>query len=124
MDKELLVSSGHALVSAMDGAGMGVRFAMWVHNTDTDIWKLWIVPSVKLTEKREFYRRISEIVSKNRENLNGIDASDTEYMQENHPAIEGLKSFIRIEGLGSASFSGNTFNGFYLPNGVILRSAL
>lgn len=124
MDKELLVRSGHALIKAMDAAGMGVRLAMWVHNTDTDTWKLWIVPASDINDKREFYRRTSEIVSNNRENLGGIDASDTELIQPNHPVLGGLKMFIRLEGLGSAFFSGNTFNGFYLPDGIILRSML
>jgi hypothetical protein len=44
MDQNTLVSSGHALVSELDKAGFRPRLAMWVHNTDTDTWKLWIVP--------------------------------------------------------------------------------
>ena len=48
---------------------------MWVHATDTDTWKLWIVPPTGLTDKQEFYRRISEVTSKNPAALGGIDAS-------------------------------------------------
>lgn len=124
MDKELLVRSGHALVSAMDDDGIAPLLAMWVHNTDTDTWKLWIVPPTNLSDKHNFYRRISQIVSKNRETLGGIDASDTELIASNHPAVQGIGRFMRLDGLGSAFFSGNTFNGFYLPDGIILRSSI
>lgn len=124
MDKEVLVSSGKALIEAMDEEGMPPRLAMWVHNTDLDTWKFWVVPPKGSDDKREFYRRLSAIVSKKRQSLAGIDASDTEYVSEDHPAARGLKTFIRMEGVGAARFSGNTFNGFYLPDGIIMRSAL
>jgi hypothetical protein len=40
---------------------------------------------------------------------------------DTHPAIKGLGKFIKAPGFGSAYFSGNRFNGFYLPNEIILR---
>jgi hypothetical protein len=97
---------------------------MWVHNTDTDTWKLWIVPSAGVKDKHEFYRRIAEIVSKNRAALGDIDASDTEMVLDTHPAMRGIGRFLGIRGLGSAYFLGNMFNGYYLPDGIILRSDL
>ncbi len=121
MDQNTLVSSGHALVKALDAIGLNPRLAMWVHATDTDTWKLWIVPPVGLTDKHEFYRHVSEAISKNRADLGGIDASDTEMVLESHPAIKGLRGVMRMPGLGSAYFSGNRFNDFYLPDGIILR---
>lgn len=124
MDQNILVSSGHALVKALDDAGMPPRIAMWVHNTDTDTWKLWIVPPAGFKDKHEFYRRISEIVSKNRAAVGGFDASDTEMVLDTHPAMRGIGRFLGIRGLGSAYFSGNMFNGYYLPDGIILRSDL
>jgi hypothetical protein len=65
--------------------------------------------------------RLAEIITKNRSELGGIDASDTEMVLDSHPAMKGLKNFIRAPGLGSIHFSGNRFNGFYLPDGIILR---
>jgi hypothetical protein len=124
MDQNVLVSSGHELVKALDAAGLRPRIAMWVHNTDTDTWKLWVVPPAGLKDKHEFYRRVSEIVSKNRAALGGIDASDTEMVSDTHPAMKGLGRFLKMPSLGSAYFSGNRFNGFYLPDGIILRSDL
>jgi hypothetical protein len=64
MDQGTLVSSGHALVRAMDDAGFRPRLGMWVHNTDTDTWKLWLVPPHGKTDKTDFYRHIAQIVSK------------------------------------------------------------
>ncbi len=124
MDQSTLVSSGHALISAMDAAGFGPRLAMWVHSTDTDTWKLWLVPPTGKKDQAEFYRNIVQIVSKHRPQLGDIDASDTEMVLETHPAVRGLSKFIRLPGLGSAHFSGNRFNGYYLPDGIILRCDL
>jgi hypothetical protein len=95
---------------------------MWVHNPDTDTWKLWLVPPAGKKDKAEFYRRIVQIVSKQRAELGNIDAGDTEMVLDTHPAVQGLSKFMRIPGLGNASFPGNLFDGFYLPDGIILRS--
>jgi hypothetical protein len=122
MDQNTLVSSGHTLVAAMDASGFGPRLAMWVHNTDTDTWKLWLVPPAGKKDQAEFYRNIVQIVSKHRAELGDIDASDTQMVPETHPAVQGLRQFSRVPGLGSAHFSGNRFNGYYLPDGIILRS--
>lgn len=115
------MSSGHALVRALDDAGIPPRVAMWVHSSDTNTWKLWIVPDASISDKREFYRRVSEIVSRQRDELGGIDASDTEMVPATHPAMRGLGRFIKAPELSNISFSGNIFNGFYLPDGIILR---
>ena len=124
MDQNTLVSAGHTLVKALDAIDLVPRVAMWVHATDTDTWKLWIVPPVGLTDKQEFYRRVSEVVSQNRVALGGIDASDTEMVLDSHPAVQGLRGFMSMPGLGSVYFSGNRFNEFYLPDGIILRIEL
>jgi hypothetical protein len=124
MDQNVLVSSGHALVSAMDATSFSPRLAMWVHNTDTDTWKLWLVPPVGKNNKAEFYRHVAQLISTQRTKLGNIDSSDVEMVLDTHPAVKGLSKFIRVAGLGSAHFSGNRFNGYYLPDGIILRSNL
>jgi len=124
MDQGLLVKSGHVLVKALDDANASPRAALWVHNTDTDTWKLWIVPHTSVTDKRAFYRTISEIVSKKRVELGEVDASDVELVGVDHPAIKGLGRFLKMPGLGASYFSNNRFNGFYLPDGIILRMDL
>ena len=124
MDQNIVVKSGHALIRAMDSANFSPRIAMWVHNSETNTWKLWIVPPVSLTDKREFYRKLADIISKNRAELAGIDVSDTEMVLDSHPAMYGLGRSIRAPGLAIISFAGNRFDGFYLPDGIILRSAL
>ena len=123
MDQAVLVSSGHMLVQAMDAVGLAPRLAMWVHFADTDTWKLWIVPPEEVKDKFEFYRRLSELISKNRSALGDLSASDVEYVSDQHPAIKGISRIFYIPGLTSAQFSGNRFNGYYLPDGIILRSA-
>lgn len=124
MDQSVLVSSGHALIKAMDRDGLPPQLAMWVHNSDTDTWKLWIVPPAAMTDKHEFYRRIAEIISKHRNDLGDISASDIEMVAATHPGVLGIAQFLYAPGLVSAHFSGNMVNGFYVPDGIILRSAI
>jgi hypothetical protein len=124
MDQAVLVRSGHLLIRELDKAGLAPRAAMWVHNTETDTWKLWVVPPAALTDKREFYRRIAELVTHHRSELGGIEASDAEMILDEHPGMQGLKRFIKAEGLSAITFAGNKFNDYYLPEGIILRMAL
>lgn len=121
MDQTTLVSSGQALVRALDDAEFSPRLAMWVFNSETDAWKLWLSPPAGKIDKADFYRRVSKVISNHRDKLGGIDASDTELILENHPAIEGLRGIMSAPGINSISFAGNRFNGFYLPQGIILR---
>lgn len=109
---------------AMDDAGFPPRMAVWVHNTDTDTWKLWVVPPKGLTDERDFFRRCAAVVSANRPSLGGLDVSDVKMVEETHPAMVGLSVAVRVPGLARVHFSGNRFNGFYLPDCIILRSAL
>jgi hypothetical protein len=124
MDQSTLVNGGQALVSALDAEGFSPRLAMWVHHADTDTWKLWLVPPRGKIDKADFYRRIAKIVSAHRNELGGVDASDTEMMADDHVAVQGLGKFLRLQGIGNVHFSGNRFNGFYVPDGIILRSDL
>ena len=124
MDQEVLVEGGLALVTAMDREGVSPRMAVWVHNTDTDTWKLWLVPPNELTDKRDFYRRLAQIISAHRSELSGLEISDTEFVQADHPGVVGLGRFIRAPGLVTAHFTANRFNGYLLPEVILLRSNL
>ena len=121
MDQNILVTCGHALILALDNDGVPPRAAMWVHSTDTDTWKLWIVPHPSITDRHEFYRRVAEIITKNRDTFGDINASDTEMISETHPAMPGLRRLIKAPGIGSITSSGNVVDGYYLPEGIILR---
>jgi hypothetical protein len=124
MDQGTLVTSGHALVKALDAAGLAPQLAMWVHSSDADTWKLWIVPPNSVKGKQEFYRRVAEIITQLRDEVGGLSASDIEMVSNTHPAIIGLTSIMRVDGLSSVQFKGNRFNGYYLPDGIVLRSAV
>lgn len=124
MDKDLLVTAGQKLVTALDAGPVKPKVAMWVHNPDTDTWKLWIVPAAKNTDQNEFYRLVSEAISKHRDDLGGLDISSVTLVKDTHPAITGMKGFIHMPGLGSAFVSNNRVNGFFVPDGIILRMDL
>lgn len=124
MDQEILVKTGQFLVKALDDSNFVPRIAMWVHSIDTDTWKLWIVPPKGFKDKKAFYRKVSEIISTNRDQLVELDVSDTEMVSDAHPAMLGIGHFIRSPGISTIFFTGNRFNNFYLPDGIIIRSNL
>jgi hypothetical protein len=124
MDQDLLVTSGQELIKLLDAKGTKPRAALWVYNPDNDIWRLWIVPPANIADKNQFYQLMADVISKNRDQLHGLDISATEFVKDNHPAILGMNRFMRMEGIGSAHVSNNQFNGFYLPDGIVLRMAV
>lgn len=120
MDQSTLVASGHALIEALTKQGVRPRAAMWVYNDEVDTWKLWIVPDKPKTDVREFYRHISEAVTKNREKIGSLNPGDIELVQDNHPAIRQLRGMFRVGALSSIHLRDNMLNGFYLIDGIIL----
>lgn len=124
MDKGALVEEGATLVRLLDESKLKPRAAMWVYNSETDTWKLWIVPAAEVKDKLEFYLLLSEVISKHREELPSFDISSVEFKADTHPAVRGLGTMLRMEGLGSAHLSNNRFNGFLLPDGIVLRMAV
>lgn len=124
MDKNALVEEGTKLVSLLDNTKLKPRAAMWVYNSETEIWKLWIVPASKVQDKHEFYLMLSDIISAHRDDLPSFDISSVEFKLDTHPAVKGLGAMLHMEGLGSAHFSNNRFNGFLLPDGIVLRMAV
>jgi hypothetical protein len=124
VDQNSLVKSGHALIDALSQAGIEPRAAVWVYNADTDIWRLWIVPPLSITDQRDFYRRVSEVISRNRDQMGLLDPSDIQFTKAAHPAMSALASFARVEGKSDVRIKDNMLNGFFLPDGIILKLAL
>ncbi len=124
MDTNLLVESGRSFLAVLDREGIKLRAAVWVHNRDTGRWRLWIVPAEEITDKRLLYRRIAEAIARHRGELPGFDVGDAEFVSPTHPAIKALGRTFRVEGDSSVFVSDNMLNGFYLPDGIILRMAV
>lgn len=115
------VAGAQKLLSLLEGVGLQIRAALWVLNPDVGIWRLWLTPLTPHSDKREFYREIAKTVAEHRTEVCGLDTSDIELIHAEHPALKGLRSFLRIEGFSSVRFSKNMLNGYYLPDAVILR---
>lgn len=121
MDQTELVRVGHKLVELMDQTEIAPLMAMWVRKDDLEIWRLWILPSDSKMTEREFYRKVSVLITEHRDDFPNFEASDIELIEKDHPAIIGLSKLFCFPGFGEVSISNNTFNGFYLPEGVVLR---
>ena len=123
MDQDILVKAGHVIVKSLADEGGLPRAALWVHETDADTWKLWILPHSSLTNQREFYRRIVSIVSKHRPELDGVDAADVEMVTDKHPAIEGMRHAGAFNATGQSVINVKNYlvNGYYLAEAIILQ---
>ncbi|MDR7156518.1 hypothetical protein J2W40_003362 [Sphingobium xenophagum] len=124
MDTDILVKEGQRLVRYLDDSKLRPLGAVWVYSSDTSNWKLWIIPSSDVTDKREFYRIVAQTISEHRTDLPSLDVGLVEFKKADHPAVKGLGKFMRMEGIGAVTLSNNRFNGFFLPDGVILRMAV
>jgi hypothetical protein len=121
VDQSVLVSSGHKLIDLLAAAGMEARAALWVHAPETDTWRLWIVPDKSIKDKRDFYRRVAEVISKHRDEISGIDVADTEFVSETHPAIVALRRLAKVTDHGAVHLANTKLNGFFLPTAIILK---
>ena len=124
MDQESLVKSGQALVRHLDETPAAPRLAMWVNFSDTGSWRLWIAPPNSFQDKREFYKIVANTISRFKAEMPDVDVSSVEYVNDNRPVVKGMRNFIHAPGITSAKLSGNTVNGVYIPDGILLRSNL
>lgn len=124
MDTTALVNEAKLLVQLLDDAGHPPKGAMLVENAETNIWRLWIVPPESLSDKLEFFALISSLIIRNQESFSLIDSGDVDFRPSSQFVVQALSKVIRIDGMGVAHFSGNAYNGFPLPNGIILRMSL
>lgn len=124
MDTDILVKEGQKLVQLLDDSAVKPRGAVWVYSSEADAWKLWIVPSETITDKREFYRIVAQTITQHRDDLPSLDVGLIEFKSADHPVMIGLGRFMRVTGVSAVSVSNNRFNGFLLPDGVVLRMAV
>lgn len=122
MDPKVLVNEGVYLVQFLDDCGHSPRAAVWVNFDEGGAWKLWIVPDKSMeNNKYEFYRILSEQLTCHPENFRCLDIAYVEMKKSAHPAITGLQKIVRLEGINQVEIGQILLDGFFLPNGVILR---
>lgn len=121
MDQAALVKSGTQLIRLLDKTPLSPDVAMWVRYPDTDTWKLWISPNKNIKDKREFYRVVAEQITAHRDELSDIEVSSTEFVAPDSPAVTALRKFLHMPEFGTAHLSGNTVNGYYIPEGIAFR---
>jgi hypothetical protein len=124
MDTDILVKEGQRLLNYLDEGKTKPRGAMWVYSSDSDTWKLWIVPAQEVTDKLEFYRLVAQTMTRHRTELPSLDVGLVEFKRSDDPAVHGLGRLLHMEGTGAATIANNSFNGYLLPDGVVLRMAV
>jgi hypothetical protein len=122
VDQNLLVDGGQNLIEALERSGVSLKAAVWVHLAEDEGWRLWLVPANKV-DKHAFYRKVAESIAAGDIDFHGLSASDTELIGEDHPAIAALRAYGRVNGRSALRLASTMLNGFYLPEGIVLRMA-
>lgn len=123
MDQNLLVDGGQNLIDALERNGVSLKAAVWVHLAEDEDWRLWLVPAARF-DKRAFYRKVAEAIAADDLACHGLSASDTEMIDQDHPAVAALRAYGRLNGRCAMRLATTMLNGFYLPEGIVLRMAL
>jgi hypothetical protein len=124
MDQDILVDSGRHLVDLLIANNLKPRVAMFVRNPDTGSTRLWLMPPPKLTgpkHQNEIFRKLAELISKNRDKISSLEVSDIDLIAEDHPAILGMRGAFKVTGRSLIQVRQSTFNGFFLPEATILE---
>jgi hypothetical protein len=82
-----------------------------------------VVPPPELDDKRAFYLQVARIVAEHQSELSGFDIGELQFVRADHPAIRGLRTFVRVDGVSDIRMTNNLLNGYLLPDSVIVRMA-
>ncbi len=121
MQKDQLIEAGHLLVRELDETAVRPRAALWVQRPCDKGWTLQLVPAAGQTCKKEFERAVKAAISRCREKFPDLDQSRIETVAEDDAAIDCLRHFFKIKGLGRACLSNSVAMGRCLPDGILLR---
>jgi|HubBroStandDraft_1064217.scaffolds.fasta_scaffold01999_3 hypothetical protein len=124
MDQGALVKAGQLLLSKLDATGSPPRVALWVHDSDPDRWSLWVVPKSPAPGPTDFYKQVLQIIDKDRSAFEGLDASDVKVVSESNPTVRALGTFMHVPGTGDIRLHNVRMSDVFLPDGIVLRSAL
>lgn len=129
MDTDALVRVGHRLLSLLDAAGMPPCMAIWMHNLEVDVWKLWMVPPIRRNKnenigKEQFFLNLSKIISGNRAEFSDFDIGMVAYQTVRNPLVEAIGHLFRAPGFARAHINNSKFNGLLIEECIILRSDL
>lgn len=122
MDQSTLVKEVQTLTMALDGTKIAPRAVMITMPSETNSWKVWIVPHSVQFNKPEFYRIIAEVITQN--DLKNIDMGSVELRPSTYPGVVGLSKLLHMEGVGSVNVSSNSYEGMLLPDGIVIRMAV
>jgi hypothetical protein len=124
MDKETLVSVGRRIVTELDKTELRPRFAMWVQNSEFMTWKLWLLPGRDVTKSEDIYRDYFRKLASVLEDSDGIDTSMVQLVKSDDPAVRAIATAFHVPGLSDVHLGNNLFNGYYMLDGILLRSDL
>jgi hypothetical protein len=122
-----LVEESIELVKELDEGKYKPSKVIWYYYDDVDSWRLIIVNNEmdKLLPKQEplAYKVIAEAI--NKVDLSSLSISEVKLMRSDDPLISTLGFLMKTgpDNFVKGNFSDTTFNGIFIKDMVILRSA-
>jgi hypothetical protein len=117
------IAAAQDLVRLLDQDGFSPRAALWAVDSDSPIWKLWVVPPEGGVERLDFYRRLGRVYTENRD-TRLPERDSVRYVTADDPAIVGLSRLVRAPGITSVTMTSNAVDGRMLPDSVVIRMDL
>ncbi len=126
MDQELLVKETSRLIELMDTASIPPKGVLLVRDLGSGNWRIWIVPPSQFQKKRkrDFNAEVTFLLLRNQSEFSALTNSIIDLRFPEYPAIKILGKICRAEGITRIEFTACIFNGFSLPDSIILRMVI
>jgi hypothetical protein len=125
---ESKVRESNKLIKALDEGHDSPQLAAWYYYEDIDDWRLILSGSAydQLLPAKEslLYKKLAEYLVKN--GISSIEISDIKFLKTDAPLLVAMSFIIGTDAfsLNSIRMSNNTFNGVFIRDVVLIRSAI
>jgi hypothetical protein len=110
------IEAGRAFVELLDRIGIIVKGAFWLYAGDADRWRLVIATDKAKAGSRELYLEAIKAGAR-------IDLTSVDFQSPDTPLFKAISEMIHVEGLGQIRMSQNAFNGVYVQDALVYRTA-
>lgn len=117
-----------SLVEVLDKSDLKPELVAWYYYDDLDDWRLVLagvnVDNYLSGKEAIAYKKIAEIIRDN--DLSKIELADIKFVRRDNPLIKALGFLVRTtdDEFSCTGFSATTFNGVFIKEVILLRSAM
>lgn len=121
---EDMIIAGARLLKDLDDAGVEVQDALWIHQPESQTWRLIIaMPALKTRGPLQAYRRILEVESTLTANKLTVGVENISVVDTKDPLIGALRKANSIHPLTESRQPRMVLSGIYFEESYIYRVA-